>query len=203
VTDCVEIGLWRALDIWSSGVKLDEYCIVGHSTVFWGRLAKCIALAASATILLDILGEQRIHAVTGKLGSWLRIGVRPFDSFWSKSQSDHEVDWEVLTPFWKIVSNIYFLVVMFAVAVGLALFMLGNLADTISPGILDRHPAVTSKLDWVLVTAFVLGVSPFAISSALKSAAYVLGNPVLCWYARCLAATALLVSWGLDMLASS
>ncbi|MFB9906165.1 hypothetical protein [Allokutzneria oryzae] len=59
VTDIVDA--WFA---WFSGQKLDEMTILfGWPLLYWGRLGKCLAFLGGATILLDVIGPE-------KLGEW-------------------------------------------------------------------------------------------------------------------------------------
>jgi hypothetical protein len=60
MADCTNLGLKVALHIWSSGEKLDTYCLYGISSVAIGRAAKVITFLAAIPILIDIIGERRI-----------------------------------------------------------------------------------------------------------------------------------------------
>ncbi|MCD2193500.1 hypothetical protein LQ327_08905 [Actinomycetospora endophytica] len=55
------IGLWEALSLWWSGQKLDGMAIYGLSTVWIGRIAKVATYAAGLSVVLDIIGPERVR----------------------------------------------------------------------------------------------------------------------------------------------
>ncbi|MBA9034338.1 hypothetical protein [Rhizobium leguminosarum] len=58
---CNSVWIWEAVWIWLHGSKLDGYCIFGMSTVWIGRIAKIASFLAAMTIIIDIMGEQKVH----------------------------------------------------------------------------------------------------------------------------------------------
>lgn len=64
---CTSVWIFEAIWIWLQGSKLDGYCIFGMSTVWIGRIAKVASFLSAMTIIIDILGEDKVH----KIGVWL------------------------------------------------------------------------------------------------------------------------------------
>jgi len=207
---CTDIGLTAALHTWWEGEKLDGFCIWGHTTVSIGRFAKVLALLASATILLDILGEERIYAVTSRFSNWLRAGVRRVKAFmpWTSDRLD------VLASASSKTESVLFGCYAFFIVTGLLLAPIYFVLDIAS----SIHQIVqlvfgksmslgTSSLSFWLdcygLFCTAIAAVPFIILLILRFAALIFANNILCWYARCVAAVLLIASWSLDMFASS
>lgn len=66
-TACTSVWIWEAIWIWLQGAKLDGYCIFGMSTVWIGRIAKVASFLSAMTIIIDIMGEEKIHSITSSI----------------------------------------------------------------------------------------------------------------------------------------
>jgi hypothetical protein len=71
MSGCADVTLLHAFDVWWGGAKLDGYCIHGINTVALGRFAKLLALISSIPLIIDIVGEDRIHAASRELSGFL------------------------------------------------------------------------------------------------------------------------------------
>lgn len=198
--------LLQALNIWLSGMKLDAYCLYGLSSIWWGQLAKVIALIASIPIVIDLLGEERIHATSRALSDRVAAFVSRIEERLVRSES---------TDGFKRFRRI----------IGSKVFVFGTLFIflIIVPGFIylaffTRFPSMTSSelyafapvafvIYWVVgILELVVLVPIFAFAiffGVLEGSVVALRDNVLCWYIRAVAVSMLVFAFVLDLLASS
>jgi hypothetical protein len=61
------VSLWQAWALWLSGDSPHEMYLWGMKILWWGRIGKFVAFAASLTIIADIIGPERLRIFGNKL----------------------------------------------------------------------------------------------------------------------------------------
>lgn len=183
----------QAVNTWWSGVKLDNYCIAGVGTVWIGRWAKVLGLVASITILIDLIGEERVHRASRELaGALSKISLwRPFEDAGLFSRL-----YASLLRL-SILTSVTWLSSLF---VKVALREKGGYADTaLYENILGIVAVSSISLKFL---GSVVAVVPIMLA-ALSFFSFILSRPALCWNIRVIAGSSLLTSWLVDLIVSS
>lgn len=76
------VGLLEAWRLWSEGKSLTDYELWGLSILWWGRAGKVIQFLGGLTILLDLLGPERLRRWGQGMakGPFRKIAARSADS---------------------------------------------------------------------------------------------------------------------------
>jgi hypothetical protein len=57
-----ELDFWEAWTYWAAGVPIGQYILWGQEILWWGRAGKIAEFLAGLTVLLDIIGPERLRA---------------------------------------------------------------------------------------------------------------------------------------------
>jgi hypothetical protein len=68
-------GVWQAWKLWSSGKLTDDFLLYGIRLLWWGRIGKGLELIGGLTIVLDIIGPERLRLLGRSLHTYLPYEV--------------------------------------------------------------------------------------------------------------------------------
>jgi hypothetical protein len=210
MADCTNVGLLGALEAWSSGIKLDNYCIYGYSTVWIGRAAKLLALLAAIPLIVDLVGEERVHARSHQLSGSMRSLLTGMAS---KARKAMDVgDTFVTAP--TILKGFRYLARAIPhryvyIVLAILLLQIAALAIYFRFTAPSLSIPLALVLGWVVLQLFIASTITFMVIAlvlivgTLFLTAAALRTDVLCWYIRFIASGMFLLSFSLDFLASS
>src|SRR5262249_25606678 len=68
-----EVSLWEAWSIWLSGSSVSDQILWGMRILWWGRLGKALGLLAGLTVLLEVIGPERLRQFGPSLHNALNL----------------------------------------------------------------------------------------------------------------------------------
>jgi len=211
MVECTNVGVGQALSLWWMPTKLDGYCIDGLSTIWIGRIAKLLVLISSIPLIIDLLGEKRIHEMLlrrsdvlgrGRIGvidtvsSWLNLMTENFErndpgGFWGSLDYRRLSNW---------IDLLWFLGPFYAI---MAWLMLDGTASSVLDAIIKAGILLIGGIVIVLIGFALLPIAGFLVVKNLEISVVVLRNEKLCFYVRGVALVIFAFAFLLDFFGTS
>lgn len=66
------VGYWEAWSIWLSGQKVDEFQMWNVPLLWWGRIGKLLQFTGGLSVVIDLVGSERLRRLSEAISSWRR-----------------------------------------------------------------------------------------------------------------------------------
>lgn len=206
MADCSNVELYHALSIWWTGVKLDNYCVYGLNTVWWGRIAKCMALLSGITLLIDLIGEERIREIMEGPMDLLEKKRERFleelqDTVDRQNVYNDQLDF---VPFWKRPIHI-----MVFGPMSYKIFYVSHACLTIY--IYHSWVSIEDTTEWMkaksavwsgVISSFII-LSIFVSWFLIRGLPFIVFSPAVVGFTRLVATIAFISAFAIDLIASS